>query len=319
MTNKIKIALLTGGNSNERKISLKSGKKIINAINSKKYQVSVFDLKTDLKKFLSLALAKKFDLIFPALHGAYGEDGKLQGMLEMLGLPYVFSNTTASAIAIDKYYTKLIAKNAGLTLAKDIILFKNRPLPIDEIIKKMGLPLIIKPISTGSSIGISIASNKKQVASGLANAFKHDKKIIIEEFIKGREFAAAIFGNHPPKVLPIVEIIPKISSWFDYKAKYKKEGSQEICPANIPSYVKRKIQNDSLKIFQALGCKDLARADFIWNEQNNKIYFLEINTIPGMTTESLVPKSAEAAGMNLQCFIENLIEQSLREDKNKKL
>ncbi|MFH1583397.1 MAG: D-alanine--D-alanine ligase [Candidatus Falkowbacteria bacterium] len=319
MKHKIKIALLMGGNSNERDISLKSGEKIVNAINSKKYQVSVFDTKTDLKKFTNQAFAGKFDLVFPVLHGAYGEDGKLQGLLEMLGLPYIFSDITASAIAINKHYTKLIAKNSGLTLAKDVILFKNRPLLIDKIIKKIGLPLVIKPMAAGSSIGISIAKNKNQIKSGLANAFKHDKKIIIEEFIKGRELTAAIFGNYPPKVLPIVEIIPKISGWFDYKAKYEKGGSDEICPANIPPNIKRKIKNDALKIFQALDCQDLARADFIWNEQNNKIYFLEINTIPGMTAESLAPKSAEAAGMNFKCFIENLIEQSLKKYKTKNL
>ena len=184
-------------------------------------------------------------------------------------------------------------------------------LNLNKITKTLGLPIVIKPNQAGSSVGVSIANNAQELKTGITTALKLDKEALLEQFISGRELTCAVFGNRSPRALPVAEIVPKVSGWFDYKAKYAEQGSDEICPARIPKSISQRIQRDSLIIFKALGCKDLARADFIWNKKDNKPYFLEINTIPGLTAQSLAPKIAKAAGLNFKSFIEKLIEQGM--------
>jgi D-alanine-D-alanine ligase len=314
---KLKIALLAGGISGEREISLKTGEQIYKALDKDKYEITKYDPKTDLKRFFLDAMDKKFDLVFPALHGPFGEDGRLQGMLDMIGVPYVFSGCLASALAMDKEKSKLIAKSIGLAVAQDIILTKNEKIITKNIIKELSLPIFIKPADSGSSVGMSMAKNEKELEKGISKAFEHSAKIILERFIKGRELTVPIMGNppsprlrrtSPPKALPVIEIIPKVSEWFDVRAKYEKGGTDEICPAKIPDNTRDEVQLLGVKIFNAIGCKDLARVDFIWDEKDNKLYFLEINTIPGMTETSLVPKAAKAAGMEFGEFLDGLIE-----------
>ncbi len=323
---KIKIALLAGGISGEKEVSLKTGEQIYQALirprrtGKDKYEIFRYDPKTDLKRFFLDAVNKKFDLVFPALHGPFGEDGRLQGMLDMIGVPYVFSGTLASALAMDKHKTKIIAKNAGLTIAKDIILDKpsarNKPkYNQNQIISELSFPIVIKPVELGSSVGASIASGAKELEKGIALAFKHGGRIMLEQYIAGRELSVAVMGGaQKAAALPIIEIIPKISSWFDYKAKYETGGSREVCPAEIPGGIRDEAQKSAVKIFKAIGCKDIARADFIWNKKENKIYFLEINTIPGMTQTSLVPQAAKAAGMNFGGFLDKLIKNTIKID-----
>lgn len=314
---KLKIALLSGGISGEREVSLKTGEQIFNALDKAKYKIFKYDPKIDLKRFFNDAIDKRFDLVFPALHGPFGEDGKLQGMLDMINMPYVFSGCLASALAMDKYKTKIIAKSNGLTIAKDIILNKEENnYNINKIIKQLSFPLVVKPVELGSSVGASIANTAQELKKGIKTAFKCDNRIMLEQFIAGRELSVAVVGEEQKaKALPVIEIIPKISKWFDYKAKYEMGGSEEVCPAEIPNGVKNEIQKLAVKIFQAIGCKDLARADFIWSKKNNKIYFLEINTIPGMTQTSLAPQAAKAAGIEFGEFLDQLISSAL----NKKL
>ncbi len=338
---KIRIALLSGGVSGERDISLKTGEKIYEALNKEKYEIFRYDPsltpspsptpaasreRGDLRDFLNDALDKKFDLVFPALHGPFGEDGKLQGMLDMIGVPYLFSGCLASALAMDKKKSKIIAKEAGLNIAKDIVLEKSQDYDVNAIIKELSLPIFVKPLELGSSVGMSKANTEKELEEGIELAFKHDNRIILEEFIKGRELTVPIMGVSSPRpspsqerenlrALPVIEIIPKIADWFNKKAKYEVGGTDEICPAEIPDIISDEIQDLGVRIFKAIGCKDLARADFIWNTENNhrnggagKIYFLEINTIPGMTETSLVPQSAKVAGMEFGEFLDRLIE-----------
>ncbi|MFH0923467.1 MAG: D-alanine--D-alanine ligase [Candidatus Falkowbacteria bacterium] len=314
---KLKIALLSGGISGEREVSLKTGEQIFNALDKAKYKIFKYDPKIDLKRFFNDAINKRFDLVFPALHGPFGEDGKLQGMLGMINMPYVFSGCLASALAMDKYKTKIIAKSNGLTIAKDIILNKEENnYNINKIIKQLSFPLVVKPVELGSSVGASIANTAQELKKGIRTAFKCDSRVMLEQFIAGRELSVAVIGEEQKaKALPVIEIIPKISKWFDYKAKYEMGGSEEVCPAEIPNGVKNEIQKLAVKIFKAIGCKDLARADFIWSKKNNKIYFLEINTIPGMTQTSLAPQAAKAAGIEFGEFLDQLISSAL----NKKL
>ena len=303
---KTKIALLLGGVSGERDVSLKTGEKVYEALDKNKYEIFKYDPKTDLKRFFLDAMDKKFDLVFPALHGPFGEDGKLQGMLDMIGVPYLFSGCLASALAMDKKKSKIIAENAGLNTAKDVILEKGEKYGVENIIKKLSLPIFVKPLELGSSVGMSKANTEEELEEGIKSAFEHSDKIILEQFIKGRELTVPIMGS-PPKALPAIEIIPKTSDWFDKEAKYKDGATDEICPAEIPDNVSNEVRSSGVKIFNAIGCKDLARADFIWSNEDGKLYFLEINTIPGMTAASLVPKAAKAAGMEFGDFLDKLI------------
>lgn len=299
-------------------MSLKTGKNIFVSLDKKKYKIFRYDPKTDLKKLFNDALVKKFDLVFPALHGPFGEDGRLQGMLDLIGMPYIFSGTLASALAMDKEKAKIIAKSEDLATAAHVILKRGEKyrLDLDNIIKKLSFPIFIKPAELGSSVGMARAKTKKELERGVKNAFKHGDKIILEKFIRGRELTVAVFG-YPPQALPVIEIIPKISRWFDYKAKYKIGGTLEICPAPIPKSITKKVQNFGVKIFKAIGCKDLARADFIWNNKDGKLYFLEINTIPGMTATSLAPQAAKAAGLEFGEFLDKLIKGALNNYKRR--
>lgn len=310
---KLKIALLAGGVSNEREVSLKTGANIFDALDKNKYEVFRFDPKIDLARFFNEAAEKKFDLIFPALHGLCGEDGRLQGMLDVLGVPYLFSGCLASALAMDKIKTKLVAGGAGLDLADDLVLEKTDDVKPADIASKLSFPIMIKPADTGSSVGTTIAQNENELLTGLLHAFKYSDRVLLEKFIQGRELTVSVIGHKKTaRALPVIEIIPKVSAWFDYNAKYEVGGSDEICPAQIPDDIRDRVQADAIKIYNAIGAKDLARADFIWSETDDKLYFLEINTIPGMTATSLTPQAAKADGMEFSEFLDKLIEGALK-------
>lgn len=310
---KLKIALLAGGISNEREVSLKTGAKIFETLDKDKYEIFRYDPKHDLVRFFNDAAAKKFDLVFPALHGPYGECGRLQGLLDMIGVAYIFSDCLASALAMNKAKSKLVAIDAGLSTADDMLILRSDKYRAADLIAKLGLPIVIKPIDAGSSVGISIASDETGLADGLGEAFKHSPSVILEKYIRGRELTVAVMGSGADSyALPVIEIIPKVSDWFDHKAKYEVGGSEEVCPAQIPDVVRDRVQADAVKIYNAIGCKDLARADFIWSEADDKLYFLEINTIPGMTDTSLAPQAAKAAGMEFSEFLDKLIEGALK-------
>lgn len=310
---KIKLALLSGGVSGEREVSLNTGKMILEALDKNKYDITQYDPKVDLRRFCIDVMDGDIDVVFPALHGPFGEDGKLQGMLDMLGVPYVFSGCLASALAMNKYKTKLLAKDAGVPIAGDRVIEKNDGLNYDKVIEEFSLPIVIKPVELGSSVGMAIAKTKEDLKSGIEEAFQHDQRVMLEKHISGRELTVAVMGSGADlKALPVIEIIPKASEWFDYKAKYEPGASDEICPAEISDEVRDTVQKYALKVYREIDCKDLARADFIWDDKNDKYYFLEINTIPGMTATSLAPQAAKAAGMEFPEFLDKLIENNLK-------
>ncbi len=311
---KIKLALLAGGISGEREVSLKTGKQIFDALDKDKYEIFCYDPEMELEKFSKDAFAGKFDVVFPALHGPFGEDGKLQGMLDMIGVPYVFSGCLASALAMHKDKAKIIAKDAGIRVADALTLEKGEFEIRKKELLELGFPIVIKPIELGSSVGMSIAKDESELDAGAKKAFEHDNVVMFEQYIKGRELTVPVIGNQEPKALPVIEIIPKNSDWFDYEAKYVAGASDEICPAEILDGIRDTLQEQSIRIFKAIGCKDLARADFIWDNQKDEIYFLEINTIPGMTATSLAPQSAYVAGMEFSEFLDKLIGGVLKFD-----
>ena len=310
---KIKLALLSGGISKEREVSLKTGDQIFTALDKSKYKIYRYDLKNDLASFFSDCINKKFDIVFPAMHGPYGEDGKLQGMLDMLQMPYLFSGCLTSALAMNKHKTTIIARHIGLKIAPHYILRRDDDYSTSDILSKLNFPIVIKPVELGSSLGISIASNDAELEQGILSAFDHDNTIMLEQFILGRELTVAVMGEtYKPRALPVIEIKPKSAEWFDYEAKYIKGGSDEVCPAEIPPTIKDDLQIQAKRIYSAIDCKDLGRVDFIWDEKNGDIYFLEINTIPGMTEFSLVPLAARTEGIEFSELLNRLIMAALR-------
>jgi len=307
---KLKIALLSGGTSNEREVSLRSGEAVFKALDKNKYEIFRYDLKTDLENFLQDALQKKFSLVLPILHGEIGEDGRLQGLLDILQIKYVFSNHLAHAISMNKNIAKTLVAASGITTPPSISLNKLDNYDLKKIQTKIDFPIMVKPVSAGSSVGINKANNEAELTRAISIAFQFDNQILLEKYIKGREFTVAVIGNKCSQALPIIEIIPKAGEFYDYRSKYEDGGSEHLCPAELETSISESIKNTAVKIFQIIGCADLARVDFILDE-NNIFYFIEINTIPGMTSVSLAPEAARASGLEFPDFLDRLIENAL--------
>lgn len=306
---KLNLALVYGGFSDEKEVSKLSALTVKNNLRKDKYKIYFLDLKKDFYQFLDLIRKKKVDLVVPVIHGWGGEDGRLQGLLDILNIPYIFSGYFAHAVAMNKKATKQLLLGVKVNFAKDIVIRKGEK--SNPSLGKLKYPIIVKPNNSGSSIGVILVNNKNELARAISWAFEYDKELILEEFIRGREFSLPIYGNKNIKALSVIEIVPKISKWFDYKAKYTPGGSEEICPAKISKKLENKIKSIGVEIFKRLNCKDLSRIDFMV-DKNEKIYFLEINTIPGFTPESLVPKALTTAKIKISDFLDKLIEERLR-------
>jgi len=340
---KLNLAIIFGGQSEEHEVSLASAKGVINALDKQKYNIIPIaitkkgkwiigdkgktylesqdytkfdDFESDLVNSIAGKVNnKKIDLVAPIIHGHYGEDGKLQGILEILKLPYLFSDILASALAMNKLKTKIMAKEAGLNIAKHLLIKKSDDYNLDDLIDQLSLPMVVKPIESGSSIGVFIVENKDELKVSIPRALKHGN-IMLEQYISGRELTVGVIGDERPEVLAVTEVIPKKSRFYDYKSKYDKGGSEHICPANIPDDILAKVKDFAIKAFKSIGARDLARVDFIWSQDDDKLYFLEINTIPGMTQTSLAPEQAKAAGMNFGEFLDKLINFGIKRNKN---
>ena len=305
---RIKIALLAGGWSGERDISLKSGAAVYRALDKQKYNVSRYDPRDNL---MTLIKDKdEIDLAFILLHGKYGEDGRIQGFLDVLGIPFVGSGVLPSAMALNKKIAKELYKNAGLNIIKDITLRRDQEISVDHIMDTVGPSTVVKPAAEGSSLGISICHSPEELLKGIDLAFQYDQEIIVERYIKGREVTCCVIGNRNLQTLPLVEIVPNPEySFFDYEAKYTPDATKEICPAPISKDQTEKAQSCAKKAHEVLKCRVWSRTDMIIHDE--KIYILETNTIPGMTETSLVPLAAQAAGMSLPQLLEKLIDLSL--------
>jgi D-alanine-D-alanine ligase len=321
--NKIPLLLILGGSSSERTVSLKTGHQVYKAINKNKYSVDLVDGATEsrLKKISGskpylpydkfiLNCQEKPQLAFIALHGKHGEDGEIQAFLDRQKIRYTFSGVKASKDSMDKEIAKSIYRQHELPVAPDFILSKDDCLNQKLIIKTLGLPIVCKPANEGSSYGITIVRDPGQLEKATANAFKFDKKVIIEKYIDGREITVAVLGNNHPKALPPIEIILKKTDFFDYNAKYKVGASEEICPAKIPKKITQKSQKIAIEAHRALGCRGVSRSDFIF-DRDLRIYLLETNTIPGMTPTSLLPKAATAAGYSFEALIQKILDLAL--------
>ncbi len=305
---KLRLALLAGGKSGERAVSLKGAEEVAGALNPGRYDVVRYDPATDLAKLA--AEAGSIDVAFILLHGPLGEDGSVQGFLDLLEIPYQGSGILGSAIAMDKNLSKILYRNAGLKVPEWDMAAQEDMKDPGRILGQFGLPLVIKPSSQGSSLGMSIARSEDDIVSGLKKAFAIDTEVMVEEFIAGREITGGVIGNEDLTAFPLVEIIPgEEYDFFDYKAKYKPGASKEICPADLEESITTRAQHCAVTAHRALQLSGYSRTDMIVN--GDDIYVLETNTIPGMTPTSLLPQGAAAAGLDFPALLDRLIDLAL--------
>ncbi len=303
---RVRVALLAGGRSGEREVSLSGAQGVAKALDPEKFEVLKYDTATDLETLV--ADAGRIDFAFILLHGLFGEDGTVQGLLELLGIPYQGSGVLGSALAMDKNLAKELYRLHGLPVADWEMVDVHKGTTASEIIKRLGLPLVVKPICQGSSIGMAIARTEAELAAGIKMAFTHDSRVMVEQFIVGREITAGVLGNTDPVALPLIEIIPGEGyAFFDYNAKYKPGASREICPAPIAADLTARAQEYGVAAHRALQLRGYSRTDMILTAAG-KFVLLETNTIPGMTATSLFPQAAAAYGLPFPALLERLIE-----------
>jgi len=298
----LRIIVLKGGWSSEREISLRSGAAVEKGLKDAGFKVSSFDIKN--KKSLEKLFKSKFDAAFLALHGSFGEDGGIQAFLEGMGVSYTGSGVLASALAMNKIFSKKIFEAENIPTPEYQIL-RRATFDVRRSTVVLPLPVVTKPSCEGSAIGVSIVKNKKELRSAIRLAFRYGDEILIEKYIEGREISVGILDDQP---LPVIELKPK-REFYDYQAKYKKGECEHIVPAQLSERLYKKAQELALRSYQALGCRDYSRVDMRAGEEG--IYVLEVNTAPGMTEISLVPEAARAAGIEFKELVRNLIELAL--------
>ncbi|UJP06509.1 MAG: D-alanine--D-alanine ligase [Nitrosomonas sp.] len=293
-----KVAVLLGGRSAEREVSLQSGQAVLAALRSRGVDAQPFD---PAEQALESLKQQRFDKAFIALHGRFGEDGTIQGVLEWLGLPYTGSGVMASALAMDKWRTKLIWQACGIPSPRFAML--NADSDFDAVASALGLPLIVKPAREGSTIGLSKVCRMQDLAAAYRSAAQHDALVLAEEFIAGKELTVAILGEKP---LPIVRI-EVAGELYDYEAKYISGDTKYFCPSELPVELESAIQAQALQAYLVLGCQGWGRVDLILTE-TNRCYFLEANTAPGMTSHSLVPMAARAADISFEDLVLSILD-----------
>ncbi|MBW1676402.1 MAG: D-alanine--D-alanine ligase [Deltaproteobacteria bacterium] len=307
---KLKVALLAGGISSERDISIKSGNQVYDALDKAKYDIVRYDPATDLGKLV--AAASRIDVAFIVLHGPYGEDGTVQGLLDLLHIPYQGSGVLGSALAMDKWSSKRLYKEAGLPVPPFEVLVRGQAYDPEVLAGQVGFPLVVKPRYGGSSIGTSIVQTPQELPEALNRAFQYGTYVILETYLEGTEITGGVLGNHNLQLLPIVEVIPESGyAFFDYEAKYREGATREICPARISETLSGRAQSYAATAHRALCCRGYSRTDMIIHD--DIIYVLETNTIPGMTPVSLFPLAAKTAGISFSQLLDRLIELALKE------
>jgi D-alanine-D-alanine ligase len=353
---KINVALLFGGKSTEHEVSLQSAKNIINAIDKEKYEITLigidkrgqwylcdqedFLLNEDNPKeimmkhggipvvfqmgksadqlicFAEKIVTKSIDVVFPILHGTYGEDGTVQGLLKLANIPFVGPSLLGSGIGMDKDVTKRLLRDAGIPIARSLTYhqWEQQAIDIETVVEQLGLPIFVKPANLGSSVGISKVKNKEEFLAAIKKAFSFDNKILIEEYIEGQEIECAVLGNEFPIASAVGAIIPQ-QEFYSYTAKYIDEKGATIqIPADIPRQIVTLVQDLAVKAFQVLCCEGMARVDFFLTK-DHKVLINEINTIPGFTKISMYPKLWGISGVSYKELIDRLIQLALERNK----
>ncbi len=359
MEKKMKVAIVFGGKSGEHEISLISAVSVIRAMDKEKYDILLIGITKAGEWFLydgpiekietgewetiarkqleqdpqtyafsvvgtSSHLKEKIDVIFPVLHGPFGEDGTIQGLFEMADIPYVGAGVLASSTGMDKICAKELFKQADLPVADSLWFLRsqiqeNPHKCVDMIEKHLGYPVFIKPANLGSSVGINKAIDGKELINALEEAAKYDRKILIEAFVDGREIECAVLGNENPKASVLGEILPS-NEFYDYHAKYLDGGKSELCiPADIPEEKSEEIRQMAIKAYKTIDCMGLSRVDFFLEKNTMKVYLNEINTMPGFTKISMYPLLWKAAGIPYSELIDRLIQLALEKYQDKKM
>jgi D-alanine-D-alanine ligase len=290
-----KVAVLFGGDSAEREVSLQSGTRVLDALCRQGIDAHGFD-----PAQRRLDELQAFDRAFIALHGRHGEDGAIQGALELMGIPYTGSGVMASAVGMDKWRTKLLWHAAGLPVPESVVLGEDGDFAAVET--RLGFPLFVKPACEGSSIGVCKVSEAGRLREAYAKAAAYGAPVIAERGIVGGEYTVAILGD---EALPIIHIVPA-TDFYDYEAKYLRDDTRYLCPCDLPEARERELRTQSLEAFRVLGCRGWGRVDFLMDGQGDA-YFLEVNTSPGMTGHSLVPTAARAAGLSYEQLVARVL------------
>jgi len=324
---KKKVALVTGGLSGEAQISYKSAITVNGNLDRNKFDVFQIDInpsgwwytpengapqKVNRDDFSITDGGNKinFDVVLLCIHGTPGEDGKLQGYFDMLGLPYTSCDAATSALTFNKRYTIAVAAFGGISVANSMHLFKHTPITPEAILEKLQLPVFVKPNNGGSSIGMSKVTTQDALAPALEKAFKEDTQVLVEEFISGREFTIGVFKTKGAlQVLPITEIETS-NEFFDFEAKYQGK-SVETTPAKLNTTMQEQLEGAAKRVYEVLNCRGVVRIDFIYNEQKGLPYMLEVNTVPGQSAASVIPQQVKAMGVSLQDFYTSIVEESL--------
>jgi D-alanine-D-alanine ligase len=295
-----KVAVLMGGRSAERAVSLNSGKRVLAALKSKGVDAHAFDPK---ERGIAALVEQRFDRAFVILHGRYGEDGTLQGALELFGIPYTGSGVLASALAMDKWHAKLVWQACGIPTPRSELLAHGSDM--QAVATRLGLPLMVKPANEGSSIGMTKVKNARELPEAYALAANYDRVVVAEAFVEGVELTAGILGDKP---LPLIKLeTPR--EFYDYEAKYQANDTRYLIPCGLPPDAERIVQDEALFAFNALGCSGWGRVDLIL-DRSGKPFFLEVNTSPGMTDHSLVPMAARHAGLSFEDLCLRILESA---------
>lgn len=337
---KKKIAVLFGGQSTEHEVSRVSASSVLRNIDQSKYDIYPIGITKDGKWFEytgnidniengqwekdeyyktpqgeKILFNKEVDVVFPVLHGQFGEDGTIQGLCKLMNIPCVGPGVMSSALCMDKIYTKYILEHAGIKQAAYVVVTNydyknNKDKFIDKIEKELGYPVFVKPANSGSSVGITKAHNKEELDLGLQEALKHDRKVLVEEGLNVREVEVAVLGNDEPMASIPGEIIPA-KEFYDYEAKYENAASKLLIPAALSEEKLNYIRELAVKIYKALDCAGMTRVDFLIDKENEEVYLNEVNTIPGFTSISMYPKMWEATGKPYSELISDLIELAI--------
>lgn len=303
----ISVALLAGGKSGEREVSLVSGKAVYDALVEAGFSVTQIDPAD--KKDLVKLVEGSFDVAFLALHGKLGEDGTIQGMLEILGVPYTGPDVWSSATAIDKAKTKVVYERVGVPTPKSVLLLSPDDMDASQVVDEFGTSCVVKAATEGSALGVYLCNSFEEIESALQEVFKIDDKVIVETLIQGDEYTVGVLGTKDPRALPVIKIIP-INEFYDFESKYAEGGSKHVCPAPLSDELTKKAQDIALLAHKGLECSGVSRTDLLMDEHGD-FWALETNTIPGMTPTSLLPDAARSIGMSFTDLCIDLIADAL--------
>jgi D-alanine-D-alanine ligase len=319
---KTRVAVIYGGRTGEHEVSLRSAKSIIEAMDTEKYKVLHYLISKEGKWSPRPIVPEpranpEIDVVFPVLHGTFGEDGTMQGLLELADLPYVGAGVLASSVSMDKEVMKRLAKERGLPVVDYLVLSSKDVSNLEGICSRLQFPVFVKPANLGSSVGISKARNCEELKTALELAASYDRKVIVERGIVGREFECSVIGNDDPVASVPCEILPS-RDFYDYDDKYLLDKAETVIPANLSSEDTAELQRLAVECYRAMECEGMARVDFLRENSSGQLYINEINTIPGFTSISMYPKMWEYSGLPMPKLIDRLLELALERHAAKK-